>query len=50
MIAEFYCPSCRKWIERLCKDRQRILRERCENAGRIVKMRRRAVGKDGRHE
>lgn len=42
MIAEFYCPSCRKFIgERLCKPRQRILLELCEKAGRVVKMRRR---------
>lgn len=41
MVDDFYCPSCKKWISRTLDSMgQRVLRERCEKAGRIVKMRR----------
>lgn len=48
--AEFYCPSCKKWIYRECRPKQRVVRERCENAGRVVKMRRRVVKAASEHK
>lgn len=48
--AEFWCPSCRKFIERECLIGQKILRQHCENAGRVVKMVRRAQGTQGKYE
>lgn len=40
--ADFWCPSCRKFMPRECRPNQRVLKQRCENAGRVVRMVRRS--------